>query len=133
MHGYLSCNIAISVTTTSQEVCRIFIRNDVCVSQVTIILPVNQIIPHLREEIMSHRFGIPTKTGSATKVTTHTLVKTTTSFFAVYQHFKPPDDIVQMPVSSQFSQDMRTMQLAIYFSNKAVWIVSVRFYWTFLF
>ena len=44
--GYfmISCNIAIFVSTTSQEVCRISIGNDVRVSHVTIILLV--IIPY---------------------------------------------------------------------------------------
>ena len=67
------------VTTTSQDVCRKSIRNDVCVSQVTMILSV--IIPYLTEEIMFH---ISIKTGyNITEVTTNTLVKTTTPFFAV--------------------------------------------------
>ena len=57
VHGYLSCNIAVFVTTTSQDVvCKISIRNDVCVSQITMMLPV--IILHLTEEIIIIMFHI---------------------------------------------------------------------------
>ena len=55
---YLSYNIAIFVTTISQEMCRLSIRNDFYVPLLTMTL--SMIIPYLSKEIMFHIyiFGI---------------------------------------------------------------------------
>ena len=56
--GYLSCKIAIFTTTTSQEVCRISVRNDVCISQVAIILFIILPLSHRGSHIQNHVFCI---------------------------------------------------------------------------
>ena len=70
VHGYLSCNIAIFVTISSQGMCRVSIRKCLCIYDT----PCDNYLT--RESCSTYLWN--TKTGyNATEWTTHTLVKTT--------------------------------------------------------